>query len=86
MLPNPSYGQMIGACDRLMKNPKLSLFEEVEMLKRETQTARTNAGLLNKLTSDLSFLIDRLSSKEKLTYLRCCKNDKEMGAWDSTEP
>jgi hypothetical protein len=86
MLQNQSYRQVMRACDRLMENSKLSLYEEVEMLKRETQKARSNAGLLHKLTTDLSFLIERLSSKEKLTYLRCCENDKQMKVWDSTEP
>jgi len=86
MLQNPSYRQTIRACDNLMKNPKLSLYEEVERLKRDAEKARNNVGLLNKLTSDLSFLIGRLSSAEKVIYLRCCENDKETGIWDSTEP
>jgi len=86
MLQNSSYRQMIRACDNLMKNSKLSLYEEVGMLRCEAQKARTNVGLLNKLTSDLSFLIDRLSSTEKATYLRCCENEKETRIWESTEP
>jgi hypothetical protein len=86
MLQNPSYRQTIRACDNLMKNPKLTLYEEVEGLKRDAQKARNNVGLLNKLTSDLSFLIERLSSAEKVIYLRCCENDKETRIWDSTEP
>jgi hypothetical protein len=69
-----------------MKNSTLSLYEEVGMLRCEAQKARTNVGLLNKLTSDLSFLIDRLSSAEKVTYLRCCENEKETRIWESTEP
>jgi hypothetical protein len=86
MFQNPSYRQTIRACDNLMKNPKLTLYEEVEGLKRDAQKARNNVGLLNKLTSDLSLLIDRLSSAEKVIYLRCCENDKETRIWDSTEP
>ena len=77
---------MITACDNLMKNSKLSLYKEVEILKTKAQSARTNAGGLNQLTSDLSFLIDRLSSAEKRTYLSCCEDGKATKMWDSTEP
>jgi hypothetical protein len=83
---NTIYLQLVRNCDNLVKNPKLSLYEEVERLKREAHKARTNAALLKKLRTDLSFLIDRLSSTEKVTYLRCCENEKEIGIWDSTEP
>jgi len=69
-----------------MKNSKLSLYEEVEILKTKAQMARTNAGVLNQLTSELSFLTDRLSSKEKRTYLGCCEDGKATKMWDSTEP
>jgi hypothetical protein len=86
MLQNRGYGQTIRTCDNLMKNFKLSLFEEVGMLRSEAQKARSNGGLLNKLTSDLSFLIDRLSSTEKMTYLSYYENDKETRIWESTEP
>ena len=72
MLQNSSYWQTIRACDNLIKNPKLSLYEEVEKLKRDAEKARNNVGLLNKLTSDLSFLVERLSSAEKVIYFRCC--------------
>jgi len=83
---NTIYLQLVRNCDNLMKNPKLSLYEEVERLKREAHKARTNAALLKKLRTDLSFLSDRLSSTEKVNYLRCCENEKEIGIWDSTEP
>ena len=86
MLQNPTYWQTIRACDNLMKKPKLSLYEEVEGLKRNAQKARNNVGLLNRLTSDLSFLIDRVSSAEKVICLRCCANDKETRIGDSTGP
>jgi hypothetical protein len=86
MVQNRSYGQIIRTCDNLMKNSRLSLYDEVGMLRSEVEKARSNGGLLNKLTSDLSFLIDRLSSAEKMTYLRCCENDKETRIWESTEP
>ena len=76
MRDNPKYLQMITACDNLMKNSKLSLYEEMEILKTKAQIARTNAGVLNQPTSDLSFLIDRLSSTEKRTYLGCCEDGK----------
>jgi hypothetical protein len=38
------------------------------------------------LRIDLSFLIERLSSTEKVTYLRCCENEKATTMWESTEP
>jgi hypothetical protein len=84
---HPKYGQLITACDNLMKNSKLSLYEEVGAIKAKAHNARTNdVGILNQLTSDLSFLIDRLSSKEKRTYLGCCEDGKMTKMWDSTEP
>jgi len=81
-----NYVQLVRNCDNLLKDSRLSLYEEVETLRREAQKARTNVALLKKLRSDLSFLIDRLSSTEKVTYLHCCENEKEIGIWDSTEP
>jgi hypothetical protein len=83
---NRNYVQLVRNCDDLMKNAKLSLYEEVELIKREAQKAQTNVGLLRKLRIDLSFLIDRLSSTEKVTYLRCCENEKATSMWESTEP
>lgn len=83
---NKNYLQLIRNCDNLMKNSKLSLYEEVEILRREAQKGSTNVGLLRKLRIDLSFLIDRLSSTEKVTYLECCENEKKKRSWDSTEP
>ena len=83
---NRNYVQLVRNCDDLMKNAKLSLCEEVELIKREAQKAQTNVGLLRKLRIDLSFLIDRLSSTEKVTYLRCCENQKATRMWESTEP
>jgi hypothetical protein len=83
---NRNYVQLVRNCDDLMKNAKLSLYEEVELIKREAQKAQTNVGLLRKLRIDLSFLIDRLSSTEKVTYLRCCENQKATRMWESTEP
>jgi hypothetical protein len=83
---NGNYLQLVRNCDNLLKNSRLSLYEEVERLNCDTQKARNNVGLLNKLTSDLSFLIDRLSSTEKKTYLGCCENEKETRMWESTEP
>ena len=75
--PHPKCRQLITACDNLMKNSKLSLFEEVGAIKAKAHNARTNdVGILNQLTSDLSFLIDRLSSTEKRVYLSCCENGK----------
>jgi hypothetical protein len=87
-MPNDdrNYVQLVRNCDDLMKNAKLSLYEEVERIKRDAQKAQTNVGLLKKLRIDLSFLIDRLSTTEKVTYLRCCVNEKETRNWDSTEP
>jgi hypothetical protein len=82
----PQYRQLITACDNLMKNSKLSLYEEVEVLKAKAQNARSNPGILNHLTSDLSFLIDRLSGAEKSAYLSCCEDGKATRIWDSTEP
>jgi hypothetical protein len=86
MSDNPRYLQMITACDNLMKNSKLSLYKEVKVLKAKAQNARSNPGVLNRLTSDLSFLIDRLSSAEKRTYLGRCEDGKATKMWDSTEP
>jgi hypothetical protein len=83
---NRNYVQLVRNCDDLMKNAKLSLYEEVELIKREAQKAQTNVGLLRKLRIDLSFLVDRLSSTEKVTYLRCCENQKATRMWESTEP
>jgi hypothetical protein len=83
---NRNYVQLVRNCDDLMKNAKLSLYEEVELIKREAQKAQTNVRLLRKLRIDLSFLIDRLSSTEKVTYLRCCENEKATSMWESTEP
>jgi hypothetical protein len=73
-------------CDNLMKNSRLSLYGDVAMLKRDAKTARSNRSLLSKLRTDLSLLIERLSSTEKLTYLQCCENDKETRTWVLTEP
>jgi len=81
-----NYLLLVRDCDNLLNDSRLSLYEEVETLRREAQKARTNVGLLKKLRSDLSFLIDRLSSTEKVTYLRCRENDKETRMWESTEP
>jgi hypothetical protein len=78
--------QLVHDCDNLMKNSRLSLYGEVAILRPDAQTAQSNVSLLNKLRTDLSFLVERLSSTEKLTYLRCCENEKEARAWDSTEP
>jgi hypothetical protein len=86
MSDNPRYLQMITACDNLMRNSKLSLYKEVEILKAKARNAKTNSGVLNQLTSDLSFLIDRLSSTEKRTYLGCCEDGKVTKMWESTEP
>jgi len=83
---NRNYLQLVRNCDDLMKNAKLSLYEEVELIKRDAQKAQTNVGLLRKLRIDLSFLIDRLSTTEKVAYLRCCENEQETRIWDSTEP
>jgi hypothetical protein len=85
MSDHRSYVHMITACDNLMKNPRLSLYEEVEMLKCEAQKAQTDPGVLKVLTSDLSFLIDRLSSGEKQTYLRFCEDQNATRIWDATE-
>jgi hypothetical protein len=86
MSSDPKYREMITACNNLVQNSQLSLYEEVEMLRSEAQKSRNNFGLLKKLNCDLSFLIDRLSSAEKLTYLRCCENVKAISNWESTEP
>jgi hypothetical protein len=86
MSSDPKYREMIKACNNLMQNSKLSLYEEVEMLRSEAQKSRNNLGLLKKLNCDLSFLIDRLSRAEKLTYLRYCENVKAISNWESTEP
>jgi hypothetical protein len=84
---HPEYRQLITACDNLMKNSKLSLYEEVGVIKAKAHSAKANdVGILNQLTSDLSFLIDRLSSTEKRTYLGCCEAGKVTKMWDSTEP
>jgi hypothetical protein len=83
---NPKYWQMITACDTLMKNSTLSLYGEVAIIKAKVRKARANDGVLKQLTSDLSFLVDRLSSSEKRTYLSCCEDGKETKMWDSTEP
>jgi hypothetical protein len=82
----PQYRQMITACENLMKNSKLWLYEEVEILKSKALRAKSDAGVLNQLTSDLSFVIDRLSSQEKRTYLSCCENQEATSLWASTEP
>jgi hypothetical protein len=47
---NPQYRQMITACDNLMKNSKLSLYEEVEILKGKALQAESNVGVPNELT------------------------------------
>jgi len=86
MSDNSKYRQLITACDNLMRNSKLSLYEEVELLKAKAQDARNNPGVVNQLTSDLSFLTDRLSSTEKRTYLSCCEDGKVTKMWDSAEP
>jgi hypothetical protein len=83
---NPQYRLMITACDNLMKNSKLSLYEEVEILKGKALKAESNVGVLTQLTSDLSFLIERLSGPEKRTYLSCCENQEATSLWASTEP
>ena len=84
--PHPKYRQLITACDNLMKNSKLSLYEGVGVIKAKAHNARTNVGILNQLTSDLTFLIDRLSSAEKRVYLSRCEDGKATKMWDSTEP
>jgi hypothetical protein len=86
MSDDPKYRQMITACNNLMKNSRLSLYEEVEMLRRKAQKSRSDGVVLNALNGDLSLLIDRLSTAEKVTYLRCCENEIATRAWESTEP
>jgi hypothetical protein len=44
MLQNPSYRQTIRACDNLMKNPKLSLYEEVERLNESASRRQGGHG------------------------------------------
>ena len=85
MPETPKYRQMMTACDNLMKNSKLSLYEEVGIIRAKAHNARTNV-ILNQLTSDLSYLIDRLSSAEKRIYLSCCGDGKATKMSDSTEP
>jgi hypothetical protein len=82
----PQYAQLVTACDHLLNNPKLSLYEEVELLKAHAHQAKSKPGVLNQLSRDFTFLIERLSSDEKQTYLRCCEYGKDGDLWASTEP
>jgi hypothetical protein len=83
---NPAYGQVIKACDDLMKNPKLSLYEEVEIIKGKARGENASPEVLGQLSRDLSFLIERLPGEEKRRYVSRCEDGKETKLWDSTEP
>ena len=77
MSNDEQYGRLILTCDNLMKNPKLSLYEEVEIIRAKALRCEADPGILKELSSDISFLIERLSSREKQTYVSCCEDGKE---------
>lgn len=51
------YPEVLTACNNLMKSPRLSLYEEVEIIRRKARDGKTNPGVLRQLSSDISFLI-----------------------------
>jgi hypothetical protein len=81
-----NYLRLTNECDKLMKNTRLSLYEEVEIIREKACKAQADGPVLNELASNLSGLIERLSSREKEIYVSNCEDAKGIALWSETEP